>query len=81
MDVQVESGPDHGCLMVSWLPVTITSASTSNGTRLAGYSIYVDDHKVKYLPNPTGEISLKICIKCPLIVESCELKLLSRLHY
>lgn len=55
VDVQVESGPDHGCLMVSWLPVTITSASTSNGTRLAGYSIYVDDHKVKYLPNPTGD--------------------------
>lgn len=65
VSVQVESGPDHGCLMVSWLPVTITSAGTSNGARVAGYCIYIDGCNVKTLSNPTGISACRLV--CPVL--------------
>lgn len=32
--------------MISWLPVTIDAAGTSNGVRVTGYTIYADGQKV-----------------------------------
>lgn len=32
--------------MISWLPVTIDAAGTSNGVRVTGYAIYADGQKV-----------------------------------
>jgi len=55
--VQIESGPDLGSLIVSWLPVTITATGTSNGLHVKGYSVYVNGSQVKQLLSPTGEIS------------------------
>lgn len=46
LDVQVEPGPSPGILMISWLPVTIDAAGTSNGVRVTGYAIYADGQKV-----------------------------------
>lgn len=46
LDVQVEPGPSPGILMISWLPVTIDAAGTSNGVRVTGYTIYADGQKV-----------------------------------
>ena len=57
LSVQIESGPNHGSVMVNWLPVTITATGTSNGARVAGYTIYVDGTRVKELQNPTGNLS------------------------
>lgn len=54
VSVQIESGPDHGSLIVSWLPVTITSTGTSNGLLVKGYSVFVNGVRVKQLINPTG---------------------------
>ncbi|ERE68011.1 peripheral-type benzodiazepine receptor-associated protein 1 [Cricetulus griseus] len=45
LDVQVEPGPSPGILMISWLPVTIDAAGTSNGVRVTGYTIYADRQK------------------------------------
>lgn len=46
LDVQLEQGPSPGIALISWLPVTIDAAGTSNGVRVTGYSIYVDRKKV-----------------------------------
>lgn len=32
--------------MISWLPVTIDAAGTSNGVRVTGYAVYADGQKV-----------------------------------
>jgi hypothetical protein len=44
--VQIEPGPSPGILIISWLPVTIDAAGTSNGVRVTGYAIYADGQKV-----------------------------------
>lgn len=46
LDVQVEPGPSPGILIISWLPVTIDAAGTSNGVRVTGYAVYADGQKV-----------------------------------
>lgn len=46
LDVQIEPGPSPGILVISWLPVTIDAAGTSNGVRVTGYAIYADGQKV-----------------------------------
>lgn len=48
LDVQLEQGPSSGIALISWLPVTIDAAGTSNGVRVTGYSIYADKKKVSY---------------------------------
>ena len=55
MDIQVEVGPQDGTLLVTWLPVTITTAGTSNGCLVTGYSVYIDGHRIKDLTSPTGD--------------------------
>jgi len=47
LDVQVEPGPSPGILIISWLPVTIDAAGTSNGVRVTGYAVYADGQKVQ----------------------------------
>lgn len=46
LDVQAEPGPSPGIVMISWLPVTIDAAGTSNGVRVTGYAVYADGQKV-----------------------------------
>lgn len=46
LDVQLEQGPSPGIAQISWLPVTIDAAGTSNGVRVTGYTIYADKKKV-----------------------------------
>ncbi len=55
LDLQVDVGPQDGTLLVTWLPVTITTAGTSNGCLVTGYSVYIDGHRVKDLTSPTGD--------------------------
>ena len=55
LDVQVELGPQDGTLLITWLPVTITTAGTSNGCVVTGYTVYVDGHRTKTLMSPTGD--------------------------
>ncbi|XP_041096232.1 RIMS-binding protein 2, partial [Polyodon spathula] len=54
LDIQVESGPSPGIVLVSWLPVTIDAAGTSNGVRVTGYAIYTDTQKVLEVASPTA---------------------------
>ena len=55
LDIQVEVGPQDGTLLVTWLPVTITTAGTSNGCLVTGYSLYIDGHRIKDVTSPTGD--------------------------
>ena len=67
VSVAVETGPDHGSLFVSWLPVTISSSNaTSNGLLVAGYNVYVNGIRVKQILNPTGKLAV-----CHFIYEMC----------
>lgn len=43
--MQLEQGPSPGIALISWLPVTIDAAGTSNGVRVTGYTIYADKKK------------------------------------
>ena len=46
LDVQLDLGPTPGIALISWLPVTIDAAGTSNGVRVTGYTIFADKNKV-----------------------------------
>ncbi|CAO2644733.1 Peripheral-type benzodiazepine receptor-associated protein 1 [Lemmus lemmus] len=71
LDVQVEPGPSPGILMISWLPVTIDAAGTSNGVRVTGYTIYADGQKILEVASPTAG---------SVLVELSQLQLLQACH-
>ncbi|XP_074062690.1 RIMS-binding protein 3-like [Macrotis lagotis] len=54
LDVLVEHHTSPGTLLVSWIPVTIDSAGSSNGVPVTGYAIYMGGHKVTEVPSPTA---------------------------
>ncbi|XP_066876762.1 peripheral-type benzodiazepine receptor-associated protein 1 isoform X4 [Kogia breviceps] len=54
LDVQIEPGPSPGIWIISWLPVTIDAAGTSNGVRVTGYAIYADGQKIMEVASPTA---------------------------
>uniref|UniRef100_A0A5F8GM78 TSPO associated protein 1 n=1 Tax=Monodelphis domestica TaxID=13616 RepID=A0A5F8GM78_MONDO len=54
LDVQIEQGPSSGILLISWLPVTIDAAGSSNGVRVTGYAIYADGQKIMEVASPTA---------------------------
>ncbi|XP_068186489.1 peripheral-type benzodiazepine receptor-associated protein 1 isoform X3 [Antennarius striatus] len=58
LDVQLEHGPSPGIAHISWLPVTIDAAGTSNGVRVTGYTIYADKKKVLEVSSPTAGSAL-----------------------
>ncbi|XP_042355019.1 LOW QUALITY PROTEIN: peripheral-type benzodiazepine receptor-associated protein 1 [Plectropomus leopardus] len=58
LDVQLEHGPSPGIALVSWLPVTIDAAGTSNGVRVTGYTLYADKKKVLEVSSPTAGSAL-----------------------
>ncbi|XP_051540773.1 peripheral-type benzodiazepine receptor-associated protein 1-like isoform X2 [Myxocyprinus asiaticus] len=58
LDVQLEWGPSPGIAQISWLPVTIDAAGTSNGVRVTGYTIYADKKKVLEVSSPTAGSAL-----------------------
>nr|XP_057943738.1 peripheral-type benzodiazepine receptor-associated protein 1 isoform X3 [Doryrhamphus excisus] len=58
LDVQLDHGPSPGIALISWLPVTIDSAGTSNGVRVTGYTIYADRKKVLEVSSPTAGSAL-----------------------
>ncbi|XP_063574192.1 peripheral-type benzodiazepine receptor-associated protein 1 isoform X13 [Pongo abelii] len=62
LDVQIEPGPSPGILIISWLPVTIDAAGTSNGVRVTGYAIYADGQKIMEVASPTaGSVLVELC--------------------
>ncbi|XP_076792180.1 peripheral-type benzodiazepine receptor-associated protein 1 isoform X3 [Arvicanthis niloticus] len=71
LDVQAEPGPSPGILMISWLPVTIDAAGTSNGVRVTGYAIYADGQKIMEVASPTAG---------SVLVEVSQLQLLQACH-
>ncbi|XP_062887098.1 RIMS-binding protein 2 isoform X1 [Mobula hypostoma] len=54
LDVQIEAGPTPGAVLISWLPVTIDAAGTSNGVRVTGYAVYADGQKIIEVTSPTA---------------------------
>ncbi|XP_040859509.1 RIMS-binding protein 3-like [Ochotona curzoniae] len=58
LDVLVEYQGSPGRLMVSWLPVTIDSAGSSNGVQVTGYAVYADGLKVAEVPDATAGSTL-----------------------
>ncbi|XP_059150404.1 peripheral-type benzodiazepine receptor-associated protein 1-like isoform X3 [Physella acuta] len=53
LNVQIESGPREGTILVSWLPVTINSSGVCNGAVVAGYHVMADNRRAKNVPGPT----------------------------
>ena len=47
VNVQVETGPQEGSVLVTWLPVTIDTSGFSNGAVVSGYVVYADGQLAK----------------------------------
>ncbi|XP_069353253.1 RIMS-binding protein 3A-like [Eulemur rufifrons] len=58
LDVLVERHASPGLLVVSWLPVTIDSAGSSNGVQVTGYAVYADGLKVSEVADATAGSTL-----------------------
>ncbi|XP_012886970.1 PREDICTED: RIMS-binding protein 3A-like [Dipodomys ordii] len=58
LDVLVEHHASPGFLVVSWLPVTIDSAGSSNGVQVTGYAVYADGCKVAEVTDATAGSTL-----------------------
>ncbi|KAM6166727.1 RIMS-binding protein 3A-like [Erethizon dorsatum] len=58
LDVLVEHHTSPGFLVVSWIPVTIDSAGSSNGVRVTGYAVYADGLKIAEVPDATAGSTL-----------------------
>ncbi|XP_060703868.1 RIMS-binding protein 2-like isoform X6 [Hemiscyllium ocellatum] len=54
LDIQIEASPSPGIVLISWLPVTIDAAGTSNGVRVTGYAVYADGQKIIEVASPTA---------------------------
>ena len=67
-EVQVEAGPQHGTLLVMWLPVKVTERSCT--AAITGYSVYVDGRRVKELQSPTGNCR-SLARFCVLLFVNC----------
>lgn len=55
LNVQAEAGPREETLLLTWLPVTITSSGFSNGAVVTGYAIFADGNRLKEAPGPTSK--------------------------
>ncbi|XP_036923195.1 RIMS-binding protein 3C-like [Sturnira hondurensis] len=58
LDVLVEHHTSPGFLVVSWLPVTIHSAGSSNGVQVTGYAVYAGGLKVAEVTDATAGSTL-----------------------
>ncbi|KAK3750645.1 hypothetical protein QZH41_012818 [Actinostola sp. cb2023] len=61
LDVHLVPTPSHSgpnTLEVSWIPVTITEQGTSNGARVNGYKVYINDVTCAEVTSPTAD-----CVK------------------
>ncbi|XP_020016227.2 RIMS-binding protein 3A-like [Castor canadensis] len=58
LDVLVEHHASPGFLVVSWLPVTIDSAGSSNGVQVTGYAVYMHGLKVAEVTDATAGSTL-----------------------
>uniref|UniRef100_A0A8C7C026 RIMS-binding protein 3A n=1 Tax=Neovison vison TaxID=452646 RepID=A0A8C7C026_NEOVI len=79
LDVLVERHASPGLLMVSWLPVTIDSAGSSNGVQVTGYAIYADGLKVAEVTDATaGSTLLEYSqLQQPLLCQSVSVRTMS----
>ena len=55
VDIQCESGPQEGTLLITWLPVTLDQFGTSNGCAVTGYAVFAANKKLAEIDSPTGE--------------------------
>ncbi|XP_033748980.1 peripheral-type benzodiazepine receptor-associated protein 1-like isoform X4 [Pecten maximus] len=55
INIQVESGPQEGTLLLTWLPVTIDPSGFSNGAMVTGYVVYADGRRTKEAQGPTND--------------------------
>ena len=54
LDVKVSPGHSNS-LDVNWIPVTITEKGTSNGARVTGYKVYINDFPCTEVTSPTAD--------------------------
>ncbi|VTJ59746.1 Hypothetical predicted protein [Marmota monax] len=79
LDVLVEHHTLPGFLVVSWLPVTIDSAGSSNGVQVTGYAVYADGLKVAEVTDATaGSILLQFSqMQVPLTCQKVSVRTMS----
>ncbi|XP_036132461.1 RIMS-binding protein 3B-like [Molossus molossus] len=79
LDVLVERHTSPGLLVVSWLPVTIDSAGSSNGVQVTGYAVYADGFKVAEIMDATaGSTLLELSqLQLPLMCQKVSVRTIS----
>ena len=57
MDVRVDSGPQDGTILVTWIPVTLnTQHKTTKTAPVTGYAVFADGKRVTDVDSPSSEI-------------------------
>ncbi|XP_008573027.1 PREDICTED: RIMS-binding protein 3A-like [Galeopterus variegatus] len=79
LDVLVECHTSPGLLVVSWLPVTIDLAGSSNGVQVTGYAVYADGFKVAEVTDATaGSTLLEFSqLRVPLMCQKVSVRTMS----
>ncbi|XP_053445484.1 RIMS-binding protein 3B [Nycticebus coucang] len=79
LDVLVERHTLPGFLVVSWLPVTIDSAGSSNGVQVTGYAVYADGLKVSEVADATAGSTLLAFsqLQVPLMCQNVSVRTMS----
>lgn len=58
VNVQVEAGPQHRSLLVTWLPLTLSDFGDSNGCPVTGYAVFAGHKKLADIDSPSGDHAL-----------------------
>jgi RIMS-binding protein 2 len=72
VSVQVESGPQEGSILLTWLPVTIDTSGYSNGASVSGYNVYADGQKIKHVHGATSKCLCNVRVSfCSVLTKNC----------
>ena len=58
MDVRVDSGPQDGTILVTWIPVTLNVTTSGNKIKtspITGYAVFADGKRVTDVDSPSSE--------------------------
>ena len=59
MDVRVDSGPQDGTILVTWIPVTLNVTTSGNKIKtspITGYAVFADGKRVTDVDSPSSEL-------------------------
>ena len=63
MDVRVDSGPQDGTILVTWIPVTLNVTTSGNKIKtspITGYAVFADGKRVTDVDSPSSKYPSRV---------------------